>query len=93
MIWIAVTVSGLILCLSGFKALVGQYRTGAISVRWLLVCMVGWLSFVSYAVADAIRPELMTGPVTIVWLLPAFIAIAVLANEYQANRSRHTPQP
>jgi len=39
------------------------------------------VSFASYGVVSAVRPDLGTGPVSLVLLLPAFVAIVLVMRE------------
>jgi len=85
-IWILVATIGGTLSLMGLLTLFRQYRQDRVTLRSLLACVLGYVAFVSYVLVSALRPDLTTGPVTVVMLLPAFVAIVVLVHEHRKAR-------
>jgi uncharacterized membrane protein len=80
-LWLVVAATGVVLSLWGLKILFRRYRRGQINRRYLLAVVVGVLSLVVYAILSTVRPDITTGPVFVVMLLPAFIAIVVVIRE------------
>jgi len=78
--WSIVALLGAGLTLWGLVETFRRYREGAVSLRFVLAVVVGLASFGSFAVASAIRPDL-DGLATVAILLPAFVAIVVVARE------------
>jgi hypothetical protein len=83
MLWVLVAVVGGILSVMGFVRLVRRFRQGAIRGRYLLAFGVGFVALVSFALLDALRPAVVSGPVTLAMLLPAVVAIVVIVREHQ----------
>lgn len=79
--WIAVAVIGLVLAMIGFLDLVRRYRRNEIRGRDLFAIVIGFLSLLSFAFLSAVRPDVLTGMLTIVILLPAFVAVVILTGE------------
>jgi uncharacterized membrane protein len=86
LIWILVATVGGILSLMGLITLFRQYRRDRITLRSLLAYVVGYVAFVSYALASALRPDIASGPASVAMLLPAFVAIVVAAHEHRRAR-------
>jgi len=81
--WIGVAVIGGVLSIWGLWVFWGRYRRGEITGRYLLAVFVGFVSYASFALLSAVRPELSSGPVALAVLLPAFLAILVLIREHR----------
>ncbi len=81
--WILVAAIGGCVSVAGFLAPVRRYRLGEIRGRELLAYVVGYLSFVSFALLTAFRPSFVDGVVTIVTLMPALAAVVVIVREHQ----------
>jgi drug/metabolite transporter (DMT)-like permease len=81
--WMLVALVGGALSVAGLITLGRRYLRGEITRRSLLAFVVGYLGLVSYALLSALRPEITTGAVTLVMLLPVFIAIVVIIREHQ----------
>ncbi|UCE05455.1 MAG: hypothetical protein JSW07_17860 [bacterium] len=79
--WIFIAVIGGLLSVLGLLFLLRCYRQDEITLRYLLAVVVGFISFLAFALVNAFRPELASGPVTIAILLPAFVAILLLIRE------------
>lgn len=80
-VWIVVALIGVILSLWGLWFYFRQYQRGNISGRYLAALVVGYLSFVSYAIVSTTRSFLTDGIPTAALLLPGFIAIVVIVRE------------
>ena len=78
--WILLAVVGGIFSIWGFIIYLLKYQRGEITIRFIYALFVGYASFVSFAVVNAIYPDFKM--VTVI-LLPAFVAIVVLLREYQ----------
>ena len=85
-IWLVVAAIGAVLSLWGLTVVFRKYREGEITRRYFLAIVVGYISFVSFVLVSAFRPDISTGLVTVVMLLPAFIAIVVVIRERQSQR-------
>lgn len=79
--WIIIAVIGFILSVLGLSAFVRRYRRGEITRRHLLAAIIGYVSLVTFAVVSAVRPDITNGPLAVIVLLPAFVAIVVLIRE------------
>lgn len=84
-VWMVVAACGAVLSLTGLTVLVGQYRKGRISRRYLLAIVVGFASLASYALISALWPELGSGLISLLILSPGFIAIVILIHERQVT--------
>jgi len=80
-LWILVTLIGAGLAAVGLALFVRRFRAGEVTGRMLAAVVVGLVSFASYGVVSAVRPDLGTGPVSLVLLLPAFVAIVLVMRE------------
>jgi hypothetical protein len=80
-IWSAIAVIGVALSLWGLMILLQKYRLAQISWRYFLAAVVGYVSFVTFAIVSAIRPATTTGLVTVFMLLPALLAVLVIIRE------------
>lgn len=89
MTWILVAAAGGVLSLSGLAVLLRRSRRGEITRTYLWAMVVGYTSFVSFALISAFRPDLASGPVTIAILVPASVAIVVLIREHRRNADPH----
>jgi hypothetical protein len=78
--WLAVAGVGFVLSIVGFTVLVERYRRKRIDLKSLLAYFVGYVSFVSYALLVAFKPDIATGAVTLITLAPAFAAIVWLVH-------------
>lgn len=78
--WILIASIGGLISLSCLVILLRRYRRGDITQRYTIAMVVGYISFVSFAIISALRPEVASGWATIT-LLPAFISIVVLIRE------------
>jgi len=85
--WILVTLIGGCLAAAGLALLVRRYREGEVTGRYLAAVAVGLVSLASYALLSTFRPALCTGRVTLALLLPAFVAIVVVAREHEKATS------
>jgi uncharacterized membrane protein len=83
--WFVVAVIGVMLSLWGLFTLLHKFRRGEITRRYFIAIVVGYISFVSFALVNALRPDITTGLVTILMLLPAFIAILVVVHERKST--------
>jgi len=81
--WILVAAAGGIACIAGMTAVFGRYRRGEVSGRYLAAVVVGVLSFGSYALVSAVRPDLGTGAVSLLLLLPGLLAVVAVAREHE----------
>jgi drug/metabolite transporter (DMT)-like permease len=86
--WILVAVLGGILSLAGLSILFRRYREGVVTLRHLLAFVVGFVALASYALVSTLRPDITSGPVTVLMLLPAFVAIVVLIHEHQRAKGK-----
>ena len=82
-IWITAAVIGAIFSLIGFILLYGKFRRGEITRIYLAAFVLGFISFASYALISALKPDIMTSLLTLLLLLPAIIAIVVLVREHK----------
>lgn len=82
-LWIVITAIGGVLSLSGLAVLLRQYHRGEITWRYVLAVVVGYISFVTYAVLSAVQSQALSGVLTVLVLLPAFLAIIVVVYERQ----------
>ena len=82
-IWILIAAVGGILSIWGFILLLNQYHQGKHTKRYVYAMVIGYISFISFALISAIQPEFSSGILSVALLLPAFIAIVVLINEYK----------
>jgi uncharacterized membrane protein YfcA len=85
-LWELVAGLGGVVSLAGLSAAFRRYRRGEITLRYLLACVVGLASFISYALVSALSPDLATGIVTILLLVPALAAIVVLVRGHRKLR-------
>jgi len=67
-IWLVVAAIGGVLSLWGLMVLFRKYREGEITRRYFLAIVVGYISFVSFVLMSAFRPDISTGLVTVVIL-------------------------
>ena len=85
-IWILVVAVGGILSIWGLIIFWRRYRRGEITKRYIYALIVGYASFVLFALVSAICPDFK---MEYVILLPAFVAILVLLREHQkSNESK-----
>lgn len=80
--WILAALLGLTFSLLGIRIIFKKYLRGEVSGRYLLSIISGFLSFVVYAALSSIKPEIMSGLITIAILLPVLIAILVVIHEH-----------
>jgi len=92
MTWVLVAAIGGALSVSGLVALLRRCRRGEITRTYLSAMVVGYISFVSFALISTLRPELASGPVTIATLLPASVAIVVLIREHRRAADPDEPE-
>lgn len=85
-IWIFVAGIGGALSILGLLFFLRRYRRGEITRRYLLAIVVGYVSFLTFALVNAFHPDLTSGPVVIAILLPAFIAILIVIREHQKTQ-------
>jgi len=85
-IWISVAAIGGALAVLALVALLRRYRRGEITGRYLAAIVVGLVSFASFALLSALRPEFESGPATVIVLLPAFVAILVVIREHRKSK-------
>jgi len=83
--WILTALLGITISLLGIRIIIKKYFHGEISGRYLLAIIIGFLSFVVYVVLSSIKPEIMSGLVTIAILLPVFVAILVVIYKHQKS--------
>jgi len=81
LVWVSIAAIGGLLSIAGLAVYLGRYRRGAITLRYLLALVVGYASFVSFALVGALRPESTGAPWAVGILIPAFVAIVVLVRE------------
>ncbi len=84
--WIFIFVIGGILSVLGLLHLLRRYRQDEITLLYLLAIVVGFTSFMAFALVSAFRPDVANGPMTITILLPAFISILLLIRERQKTK-------
>jgi len=82
-LWMVISAMGGVLSLSGLAVLLRRCHRGEITRRYVLAVVVGYISFVSYAVLSALQSQALSGVLTVLVLLPAFIAIIVVVHERQ----------
>ncbi len=88
-IWIFIAIIGGALSILGLMFFLRRYRRNEITLRYLLAIVVGYVSFLAFALVSTFRPDLASGPVTVAILLPAFVAILLLILERQKKRDRN----
>ncbi|NIT61706.1 MAG: hypothetical protein GWN00_37550 [Aliifodinibius sp.] len=81
-IWIPVALLGLILSSFGITVIFKKYLRDQVRGRYILAIILGFLSFVTYAVLSPVLPDIMSGEATIAMLLPALIALLVVIHEH-----------
>jgi len=81
--WILIAVIGGILSIWAFIILLRQYQQGKHTKRYIYAMVVGYVSFVLFALVMVIQPEFNSGIVSVAILMPAFVAIVVLVDEYR----------
>jgi hypothetical protein len=84
-VWILAALVGGALSMAGFRILWLRFRRGRIRRRYLLAWAVGYVALVSFALLEALRPAAVTGPVRLIVLLPACVAIVVIVCEHRGG--------
>ncbi|UCF79466.1 MAG: hypothetical protein JSW03_04290 [Candidatus Eiseniibacteriota bacterium] len=84
-LWLAVAGIGVVLAVGELVVLLRKFRLGEVSRRYFLAVLVGFDFFVLFAVLRALRPDIVTGPVTAVLLLPVFVSIVIVVREHQSK--------
>jgi drug/metabolite transporter (DMT)-like permease len=81
LVWVSIAAIGGLLSIAGLAVYVRRFRRGEITLRYLLAVVVGYASFVSFALVGALRPESADAPWAVGILLPGFVAVVVLVRE------------
>ena len=81
--WITMFLIGVMLSGVGLLSLVRCCRRGEVTKACVSSAFMVFVSFSAYVTANTFQPELMSGIVGILALLPVFASVLVMIHEYQ----------
>jgi hypothetical protein len=84
--WILIAAIGGVFSIIGILILIQRYLRGEISQLYLFAIIVGYISFVSFALISSLRSEFASGLISVIILLPAFVALVFLIHQNQKSK-------